>query len=154
MNTPHAAESRPITPDLTLPKLLLETAQRYGDGKVAMREKEFGIWRPITWRRYRDEVQHLAVGFGAGFIPFYGDGFESFTRGILTPISVIYGPSKSGPSPSGNLWKKAFIIRVESSYIMQGFTHSDFGNTTSRYTTNGGEWNFSIATGFDFRRVH
>ena len=65
MNTPHAAESRPITPDLTLPKLLLETAQRYGDGKVAMREKEFGIWRPITWRRYRDEVRHLAVGFAA-----------------------------------------------------------------------------------------
>ena len=62
---PHAAESRPITPDLTLPKLLLEAAQRYGDGKVAMREKEFGIWRPITWRQYRDEMRHLAMGFTA-----------------------------------------------------------------------------------------
>jgi len=65
VSTPHAAESRPITPKLTLPKLLLETAQRYDDGKVAMREKEFGIWRPITWRRYRDEVRHLAMGFTA-----------------------------------------------------------------------------------------
>jgi long-chain acyl-CoA synthetase len=63
VNTAHAAESRPITPDLTLPKLLLEAARRYGDGRVAMREKEFGIWRPITWRQYRDEVRHLAMGF-------------------------------------------------------------------------------------------
>ncbi|OGA68011.1 MAG: long-chain fatty acid--CoA ligase [Betaproteobacteria bacterium RIFCSPLOWO2_12_FULL_68_20] len=54
-----------MTPELTLPKLLLETAQRYHDGKVAMREKEFGIWRPITWRRYRDEVRGLAMGFTA-----------------------------------------------------------------------------------------
>jgi len=65
VTTAHAADSRPITPDLTLPKLLLEAARRYGDGKVAMREKEFGIWRPITWRQYRDEVRHLAMGFTA-----------------------------------------------------------------------------------------
>jgi len=65
VSTSHAGERRPITPDLTLPKLLLEAARRYGDGKVAMREKEFGIWRPITWRRYRDEVRHLAMGFTA-----------------------------------------------------------------------------------------
>ncbi len=63
MSTPRAGEGRPITSDLTLPKLLVETARRYGDSKVAMREKEFGIWRPITWRRYLDEVRHLALGF-------------------------------------------------------------------------------------------
>jgi long-chain acyl-CoA synthetase len=61
----RGAEGRPIAPELTLPKLLLATAQRYGDRKVAMREKEFGIWRPITWRQYRDEVRHLAMGFAA-----------------------------------------------------------------------------------------
>jgi long-chain acyl-CoA synthetase len=63
VSTSRAASHRPITPELTLPKLLLETARRYGDGKVAMREKEFGIWRPITWRRYLDEVRLLAMGF-------------------------------------------------------------------------------------------
>jgi len=65
VTTARAAERRPITPELTLPKLLLETAQRYDDGKIAMREKEFGIWRPITWHRYRDEVRHLGMGFTA-----------------------------------------------------------------------------------------
>ena len=54
-----------ITPELTLPKLLLETARHYGDRKVAMREKEFGIWRPITWRQYLTEVRFLALGFTA-----------------------------------------------------------------------------------------
>jgi len=30
-----------------------------------MREKEFGIWRPISWRRYLTEVRLLALGFSA-----------------------------------------------------------------------------------------
>ena len=54
-----------ITPELTLPKLLLLTALHYGEGKVAMREKEFGIWRPITWRDYLAQVRLLALGFTA-----------------------------------------------------------------------------------------
>ena len=41
-----------ITKDLTIPKLFLMQAEKFGDGKVAMREKEFGIWRPITWGDY------------------------------------------------------------------------------------------------------
>jgi len=53
-----------ITKDLTLPKLLLTTAQKYGN-KVAMREKEFGIWRPITLKEYLENVKYLALGFKA-----------------------------------------------------------------------------------------
>ncbi|MBI4636999.1 MAG: AMP-binding protein [Candidatus Rokubacteria bacterium] len=64
---PAGDTSRPveITAELTLPKLLLATARHYGDGKVAMREKEFGIWRPITWREYLAEVRDLALGLMA-----------------------------------------------------------------------------------------
>lgn len=67
MTTSRAASpaALPITGELTLPKLLQATARRYGDAKVAMREKEFGVWRPITWRRYLDEVRALAMGFHA-----------------------------------------------------------------------------------------
>lgn len=54
-----------ITRDLTIPKLLLRTAPKYGDRKVAMREKEYGIWRPITWRAYLESVKLLALGFVA-----------------------------------------------------------------------------------------
>lgn len=51
-----------ITEELTLPKVLVETAKRYGDSKVAMREKEFGIWRPITWREYLENVKAISLG--------------------------------------------------------------------------------------------
>jgi long-chain acyl-CoA synthetase len=51
-----------ITADLTLPKVLLETARKYGTGKAAMREKEFGVWRPITWQDYLDKVKYIALG--------------------------------------------------------------------------------------------
>ncbi len=52
----------PVTPNLTIPKLFLATARHYGDAKVAVREKEFGIWRPTTWREYRQEVEYLTLG--------------------------------------------------------------------------------------------
>ena len=51
-----------INEDLTLPKVLMETAKRYGDSKAAMREKEFGIWRPITWKKYLENVKIIALG--------------------------------------------------------------------------------------------
>ena len=27
-----------------------------------MREKEFGIWRPITWQDYLENVKYIALG--------------------------------------------------------------------------------------------
>ena len=51
-----------ITPDLTIPKLFYQQTKRFGKGRVAMREKEFGIWRPITWHDYMENVKYLALG--------------------------------------------------------------------------------------------
>ena len=51
-----------ITKDLTIPKLFYEKAIKYGKNRVAMREKEFGIWRPITWHDYIENVKYLALG--------------------------------------------------------------------------------------------
>jgi long-chain acyl-CoA synthetase len=50
-----------ITPDLTIPKVFVQAVQRYGT-KVAMREKEYGIWRPLTWNEYLERVQAIALG--------------------------------------------------------------------------------------------
>ncbi len=52
-----------ITKDLTIPKLFYEKAKHYGAKKVAMREKEYGIWRPYTWQDYLDNVRRLTLGF-------------------------------------------------------------------------------------------
>jgi long-chain acyl-CoA synthetase len=51
-----------ITKDLTIPKLFLHQCKKYGTNKVAMREKEFGIWRPFTWQDYYDNVKYLSLG--------------------------------------------------------------------------------------------
>jgi len=51
-----------ITKDLTIPKLFLQQAERYGKNRVAMREKEYGIWRPFTWHDYLRNVKEMALG--------------------------------------------------------------------------------------------
>ena len=51
-----------ITKDLTIPKLFVRQCKKYGNKKVAMREKEFGIWIPFTWQDYYDNVKYLSLG--------------------------------------------------------------------------------------------
>ncbi|GAP63822.1 long-chain acyl-CoA synthetase [Ardenticatena maritima] len=45
----------------TLPKLLVHNARQFGD-KVALREKEFGIWQTTTWRELLDRVRNFSLG--------------------------------------------------------------------------------------------
>jgi len=63
----HAASwmETEITEDLTIPKLFLHSAKKYWDQKVAMREKEFGIWVPITWKQYYENVKWIALGMAS-----------------------------------------------------------------------------------------
>lgn len=59
--------SRPY--DTTLPRLLVENARKYGD-RVALREKELGIWRTVSWRRYHRATAEFAAGLESlGFGP-------------------------------------------------------------------------------------
>ncbi len=51
-----------ITKDLTLPKLLIQQGRTFGSDRVAMREKEYGIWRPVTWSQYIDNVRNICLG--------------------------------------------------------------------------------------------
>jgi long-chain acyl-CoA synthetase len=59
-----------ITKDLTLPKLFVRQAEKFGAGRVAMREKEYGIWRPVTWADYLENVKYICLGMvSLGFKP-------------------------------------------------------------------------------------
>lgn len=60
-NKTQRAHEIEITPDITIPKVFVQAVQRYGN-KVAMREKEYGIWRPLTWNEYLERVQSIALG--------------------------------------------------------------------------------------------
>ena len=46
----------------TFPKLLVRNAVTFGDRKVAMREKEFGIWQEFSWKEYHDHVKYFSLG--------------------------------------------------------------------------------------------
>jgi long-chain acyl-CoA synthetase len=50
--------------DATLPRLLMENARRLGN-RVALREKDFGIWQTVTWRQFADHVRAFAMGLRA-----------------------------------------------------------------------------------------
>jgi len=49
----------------TLPKYFLERVQQYGDGKVAVRQKDFGIWQGYTWQEAYENVRDFALGLVA-----------------------------------------------------------------------------------------
>jgi long-chain acyl-CoA synthetase len=46
----------------TFPRLLERNAAVFGDRKVAMREKEFGIWQEFTWKEYHEHVKYFSLG--------------------------------------------------------------------------------------------
>jgi long-chain acyl-CoA synthetase len=52
----------PPPSDDTLPKLLLRQARRLGSSRAALREKEYGIWREISWQAYLDHVRDFCLG--------------------------------------------------------------------------------------------
>jgi long-chain acyl-CoA synthetase len=53
----------------TIPKLLLRNADLYGS-RVALREKDLGIWKRVTWQGYYQQVRDFALGLKAfGFEP-------------------------------------------------------------------------------------
>jgi len=54
----------------TFPKLLMERAKRYGSGKIAIREKDLGIWQSFTWQEYLEKVKYFSLGLiSLGFEP-------------------------------------------------------------------------------------
>jgi long-chain acyl-CoA synthetase len=48
----------------TLPTLFRHVVRERGDG-VAMREKDLGIWRAISWREYGERARHAGLGLVA-----------------------------------------------------------------------------------------
>jgi long-chain acyl-CoA synthetase len=50
-----------VEKQVTFPRLLLENVEKFGK-KIAVREKDFGIWQSYTWQEYLVQVRDLALG--------------------------------------------------------------------------------------------
>lgn len=46
----------------TLPKNFLDKVKKYGDSKVSVRQKEFGIWQEFSWQDAYENVRDFALG--------------------------------------------------------------------------------------------
>lgn len=70
------------------------------------------------------------IGPGAGFLRLSGAGFDPFYKLVLTPINASF-------APFAVKWhtRKARALRLEldSSFIAQGFTGTDFNNSRTSF---------------------
>lgn len=58
-------------PELTLPQMLRERA-RTDSQRIAIRQKDFGIWKPFSWAQYHLRASHFGLGLRALGLPAGG----------------------------------------------------------------------------------
>ncbi len=63
--------SAPTLSELTLPQLLRERS-RTDAQRIAIRQKDFGIWKPFTWAQYYERARHFGLGLAALGVPTGG----------------------------------------------------------------------------------
>ena len=66
----HPHTTAPL-PNLTLPQCLRERAQTDAH-RIAIRQKDFGIWKPHTWASYYRRASHFGMGLRAMGLPAGG----------------------------------------------------------------------------------
>jgi long-chain acyl-CoA synthetase len=49
----------------TFPKILLHNATKFPPTKIAMREKDYGIWQSYSWQDYLDQARDFALGLAS-----------------------------------------------------------------------------------------
>jgi long-chain acyl-CoA synthetase len=99
--------------DDTLPKLLVRNAWRWPE-RVALREKEFGIWQSFTWKQYCEHVRDFALGLvSLGMkrgdrLAIIGNNRPEWVWGELAAQAV--GAASVGIYQDSNLTEVAFVI--------------------------------------------
>ncbi|MBA1146450.1 AMP-binding protein [Ectothiorhodospiraceae bacterium WFHF3C12] len=97
-------------PNLSLPQMLRHHARHHPD-RVALRQKDFGIWHPITWADYYRRARHFGLGLRRiGLAPGGHLGVISENRsewvlaqmgaGIVRAVTVGVYPTSPTPEVS------------------------------------------------------
>jgi len=99
--------------DDTFPKLLVRNARRFG-ARTALREKEFGIWQPLSWQQYLDAVRELSLGLVAlglrrgDKVAIIGDNRPEWVIAELAAQAA--GGASVGLYQDSNLTEVAYVI--------------------------------------------
>jgi long-chain acyl-CoA synthetase len=118
-------EKNQMTEPQTLPALLKRNAEQYGVSRVAIREKEFGIWQSVTWQGYYENVKDFALGLHElGFkrgnnLSYAGDNRP---QGLYAELAVqVLGGAIVGIYPDSHLEQVAYIINhSDSIFVVAG----------------------------------
>ncbi len=109
----------------TLPALLRTNGLQFGDQKVALREKEFGIWQAITWKEYYENVRDFALGLHQlGFqkgdkLSVIGDNRPEWFYSELAVQSL--GGTVVGVYPDSHLDQVEYILNhSDSTFVVVG----------------------------------
>ncbi len=98
---------------LTLPQVLREQSQRRGDA-VAIRQKEHGIWKPLTWAAYHQRARHVGLGLRAAGLSdggHVGVLSENRVEWVLTQLGAgLVGGVTVGVYPTSPTNEIAYVL--------------------------------------------
>ncbi len=100
-------------PELTLPQMLRERA-RTEPQRVAIRQKDFGIWKPFTWASYYERACHFGLGLRALGLPAGGHVgviSENRTEWVLCQMGAgLVGAVTVGVYPTSPTNEVAYVV--------------------------------------------
>ncbi|WP_321342121.1 AMP-binding protein [Breoghania sp.] len=111
----------PHFPELTLPQMLRVQSQARA-GEVAILQKDFGIWNPITWADYFDRACH--VGHGLSEIGLSAGGHiavlsENRVEWVLSQLGAgVIGAVTIGVYPTSPANEVAYVLEHSDSEII------------------------------------
>ena len=99
--------SLPPPPHATLPHKLRHWAQHRA-GEVALRQKDFGIWEPVSWAGYERSARHFGLGLAQLGLPSKGHVaiisenrkewvFTQLGAGMVNAVTVGVYPTSPAP---------------------------------------------------------
>ncbi len=98
---------------LTLPQMLREQALRNA-AVVAIRQKEHGIWKPLTWSRYFERARHVGLGLRAAGLSdgaHVGVLSENRVEWVLTQLGAgLVGGVTVGVYPTSPTNEIAYVL--------------------------------------------
>ena len=100
-------------PEKTLPQMLSALAASQGS-RVAIRQKDFGIWHPLTWAQYRERAGNFGLGLatlGMGAGSHLGIISENRVEWVLSQMGAgLIGAVTVGVYPTSPTNEVAYVV--------------------------------------------
>lgn len=100
----------------SIPATFMEKAHERGD-RIALRHKEYGLWREISWKEYYSEsaaVSHALMGLGVGAGDFVGIIGENCPEWLYMDMGIQMAGAKTVGIYTTSAWQQVNYILEHS----------------------------------------